>query len=68
MHQTRIEQQLAGQTKQLLLVADFSTDHVRKLYSIVNGKYWLLKTIPLYKLTVVVLTGQSVKKLRRMNG
>ena len=41
MHQTRIEQQLAGQTKQLLLVADFSTDHVRKLDSILDrkGKY-----------------------------
>ena len=38
LHQTRTEQQLAGQAKQLLQVADVSTDHVRKLHSKLDRK------------------------------
>merc|ERR1740128_553612 len=38
MHQTHTEQQLAGQARDILKVADVSTDHVRKLQSKLDRK------------------------------
>lgn len=38
MHQTHTEQQLTSQARELLKVADVSTDHVRKLHSKLDRK------------------------------
>lgn len=38
MHQTRTEQQLGSQARELLKVADVSVDHVRKLHSKLDRK------------------------------
>lgn len=38
LHQTHTEQQLSGQARELLKVADVSTDHVRKLHSKLDRK------------------------------
>ena len=41
VHQTRTEQQLGGQAREILKVADVSTDHVRKLQSKLDRKRWI---------------------------
>jgi len=41
LHQTRTEQQLGGQAREILKVADVSTDHVRKLQSKLDRKKWV---------------------------
>lgn len=38
LHQTHTEQQLGSQARELLKVADVSTDHVRKLHSKLDRK------------------------------
>ena len=38
VQQTRTEQQLGGQAREILKVADVSTDHVRKLQSKLDRK------------------------------
>ena len=40
LHQSHTEQQLGTQARELLKVADVSTDHVRKLHSKLDRKRW----------------------------